>query len=65
MSKLSRDRLLSFCRLNLSFNLFPLYSSSDSSTAVECRMMVITKTKSSWVLNTLNQAFALQLMNVQ
>ena len=40
MSTLSWDRLLSFCRLNLSIKLFPLCSLNISSTAVECRMVV-------------------------
>ena len=50
------------CRLNLSFKLFPLSCSpaNISSTAVESRMVVLAKTTSSWPLNTLNQAFALQ-----
>ena len=60
MSTLSWDRLLSFCRLNLSIKLFPLCSLNISSTAVDCRMAVLAKPKSSWPLNTLNQAFELQ-----
>ena len=45
MSTLSWNRLLSFCSLNLSIKLFPLCSLNISSTAVECRMVVFSKTQ--------------------
>ena len=51
-SKLSWDRLLSFCCLILTFKLFQLCFSNISSTAVECRMVVVAKTKFLWPLNT-------------
>ena len=60
MSKLSWDLMLSFCRMNVSFELFSLCFSNINSTAVEFRI------KSSWLLNSeysdtgFNQAFALR-----
>ena len=54
MSKLSWDCLLTLCRINLSFELFPLWPicwMNFICTAVERRMMVLAKIKSGPLIN--------------